>query len=65
MSLQSVNPATGEVLETFTPPSARELDDIVAQSRAAFLEWRPVPFKARAERMRAAARHSPRARTPG
>src|SRR5881397_2106349 len=56
MSLQSVNPATGEVLETFTPPSARELDDIVAQSRAAFLEWRPVPFKARAERMRAAAR---------
>src|SRR5881409_1645677 len=56
MSLQSVNPATGEVLETFTPPSARELDDIVAQSRAAFLEWRTVPFKARAERMRAAAR---------
>src|SRR5881409_438642 len=56
MSLQSVNPATGEVLETFTPPSARELDDIVAQSRAAFLEWRTVPFKARADRMREAAR---------
>ena len=55
MSLQSVNPVTGEVLETFTPTSSRELDTIVAQSHAAFLEWRTVPFKARAERMREAA----------
>src|SRR5258706_8857257 len=55
MSLQSVNPATGEVLETFTPTSSRELDGIVAQSHAAFLEWRTVPFKVRAERMRQAA----------
>jgi len=38
MSLQSVNPVTGEVLETFTPTSSRELDTIVAQSHAAFLE---------------------------
>src|SRR5207302_1788991 len=56
MSLQSVNPATGEVLETFTAISDRELDGIVATSHAAFLEWRTVPFKARAERMREAAR---------
>jgi len=54
MSLQSVNPATGEVLETFTAPSSRELDGIVATSHAAYLEWRTVPFKARAERMRQA-----------
>src|SRR5436853_7904542 len=56
MSLQSVNPATGEVLETFAATSGRELDTIVATSHAAFLEWRTVPFKARAERMREAAR---------
>ncbi len=55
MSLQSVNPATGEVLETFTPTSSRELEGILATSHAAFLEWRAVPFKARAERMRQAA----------
>jgi succinate-semialdehyde dehydrogenase/glutarate-semialdehyde dehydrogenase len=55
MSMQSVNPATGEVLETFTQASSRELDTIVAHSHAAFLEWRSVPFKARAERMREAA----------
>src|SRR3989441_8339751 len=55
MSLQSVNPATGEVLETFTAPWSRELDGMVATSHAAYLEWRTVPFKARAERMRQAA----------
>jgi len=56
MSQQSVNPATGEVLETFNATSARELDSMVAKSQAAFLEWRAVPFAARAERMRDAAR---------
>jgi succinate-semialdehyde dehydrogenase / glutarate-semialdehyde dehydrogenase len=55
MSLQSVNPATGEVLETFTAVSGRGLDGIIAQSHAAFLEWRTVPFNVRAERMRQAA----------
>ena len=56
MSIQSVNPATGEVLETFTPASPEELDRIVARAHAAFREWRSVPFSARALRMREAAR---------
>src|SRR5437879_517598 len=55
MSLQSVNPATGEVLETFPATPSRELATIVAKSHATFLEWRTVPFKNRAERMREAA----------
>jgi len=55
MSLQSLNPATGEVLETFPATSPRELDGILARSHAAFLEWRTVPFKTRAELMRQAA----------
>ena len=56
MSIQSVNPATGEVLETFTPASAESVDRIVARAHAAFGEWRSVAFAARAERMREAAR---------
>ncbi len=56
MSIQSVNPATGEILETFTATSPEELERILAKSRAAFLEWRTVPFAARAPRMREAAR---------
>jgi succinate-semialdehyde dehydrogenase / glutarate-semialdehyde dehydrogenase len=56
MSIQSVNPATGEVLETFTPASPEQLERIVARAHAAFLAWRTVPFAARAERIREAAR---------
>ena len=32
MSIQSVNPATGEVLETFTPTSPEELECIVTRA---------------------------------
>jgi succinate-semialdehyde dehydrogenase / glutarate-semialdehyde dehydrogenase len=56
MGIQSVNPATGEVLETFTPTSPEELERILARAHAAFAEWRAVPFATRAERMREAAR---------
>src|SRR5207247_2858844 len=56
MSIQSLNPATGEVLETSTPTSPEQLERMVARAHAAFLGWRTVPFAARAERMREAAR---------
>ena len=56
MSVQSFNPATGEVLETFTATSPVEIERILAAAHAAFLEWRAVPFAARSERMREAAR---------
>jgi succinate-semialdehyde dehydrogenase/glutarate-semialdehyde dehydrogenase len=56
MSIQSVNPATGEVLETFAETSPVEIERILAAAHAAFLEWRTVPFAARSERMREAAR---------
>src|SRR2546428_1286143 len=55
MSIQSINPATGEVLETFAPASRYELDRILAAAHAAFLEWRAVPMGARAKQMREAA----------
>ena len=35
MSIQSINPATGEVLETFAPTSRYELDRILAAARTA------------------------------
>jgi succinate-semialdehyde dehydrogenase / glutarate-semialdehyde dehydrogenase len=56
MSIQSVNPATGEIVATFPETSDRELELLLTNSRAAFVGWRTVPFAARAERMRAAAR---------
>jgi len=56
MSLQSVNPATGEMLERFEEPTAPELDRMLTAAHEAFLEWRTVPFATRAQTMRAAAR---------
>jgi len=56
MSIQSVNPATGELLESFTPASPGELDRLVGKAHAAFVRWRSAPFAERAARMREAAR---------
>jgi succinate-semialdehyde dehydrogenase/glutarate-semialdehyde dehydrogenase len=55
MSIQSVNPATGEALETYEETSPRELEQILARAHTVFLEWRTVPFADRALRMRKAA----------
>jgi succinate-semialdehyde dehydrogenase / glutarate-semialdehyde dehydrogenase len=55
MNIQSVNPATGEALETYEETSPRELEQILARAHAVFLEWRTVSFADRALRMRKAA----------
>ena len=54
MSLQSINPATGEVLESFTETSSAEVERILATVHAEFLAWRDVPFAARGQLMRKA-----------
>ena len=56
MSIQSINPATGEILETFSATSSSDLERMVARAHAAFVKWRTEPFAARAELMRGAAR---------
>src|SRR5712664_2682271 len=55
MSIQTVNPATGEALETYEETSPRELEQVLARAHATFVEWRTVPFAERAHRMRKAA----------
>ena len=55
MTIQSINPATGQVLEAYEETSRSELDQILARAHAMFLEWRTVPFAERAPRMRKAA----------
>jgi succinate-semialdehyde dehydrogenase/glutarate-semialdehyde dehydrogenase len=56
MSLESINPVNGEVLERFDETAPAEVARIVEAAHAAFHEWRARPFAARAERMREAAR---------
>jgi succinate-semialdehyde dehydrogenase/glutarate-semialdehyde dehydrogenase len=55
MGLQSINPATGEVLEVVPETSGDDVERILAAAHAAFLEWRGAPFAVRARHMREAA----------
>ncbi|HSE05111.1 MAG TPA: NAD-dependent succinate-semialdehyde dehydrogenase [Methylomirabilota bacterium] len=54
MSVQSVNPATGEILETLPEASKPQIEQALARAHAAFLDWRTRPFAERARLMRAA-----------
>jgi succinate-semialdehyde dehydrogenase/glutarate-semialdehyde dehydrogenase len=54
--MQSVNPATGAVLENFEELPAGALPEVVGRAEAAFQDWRRRPFAARAARLRAVAR---------
>ncbi|MGH7388561.1 MAG: NAD-dependent succinate-semialdehyde dehydrogenase [Candidatus Rokuibacteriota bacterium] len=55
MSLRSINPATGEVIEAFEETSPQQVERILAATHAAFLEWRRLPHATRAKPMRHAA----------
>ena len=56
MSVQSINPATGEVIETFEETAPDALARILERADAASREWRRTPVPERAERLRAAGR---------
>ena len=55
MSLQAINPATEEIIETIEEASWADVDRMLARSQAVFAEWRKTPFAARSARMRKAA----------
>ncbi|MFL5575860.1 MAG: NAD-dependent succinate-semialdehyde dehydrogenase [Gemmatimonadaceae bacterium] len=48
MPIASVNPATGETLQTFTPHDQAEVERRLARAAAAFRSWRRVPVAERA-----------------
>jgi succinate-semialdehyde dehydrogenase/glutarate-semialdehyde dehydrogenase len=50
--ITSVNPATEEVLKTYEPYTADEVEQALAQAQEAFLEWRTRSFDERAMPMK-------------
>ncbi|MGH7366613.1 MAG: NAD-dependent succinate-semialdehyde dehydrogenase [Candidatus Rokuibacteriota bacterium] len=56
MRIQSVNPATGQIIETLEGASKPQIEQALARAHAAFVEWRARPIGDRAALMRAAAR---------
>jgi succinate-semialdehyde dehydrogenase/glutarate-semialdehyde dehydrogenase len=55
MSIESINPATGEVIERFTEATPADIDRVLAQTHATFQRWRRTTFAERSRLMRAAA----------
>ena len=51
MAIQTINPATGEVIKTFTPDSAEEVKEKINAAEEAFKLWREVSFEERAKHM--------------
>ncbi|ELY88237.1 aldehyde dehydrogenase [Natrialba hulunbeirensis JCM 10989] len=47
MSIESTNPATGDVIETYDETDASERENRLDRAQAAFEEWRDVPIETR------------------
>jgi succinate-semialdehyde dehydrogenase/glutarate-semialdehyde dehydrogenase len=52
MTIQSINPATEEVIETFEPHTAAQIDEILTTVASAQKRWRDRSFAERAEVLR-------------
>ncbi len=57
MSIQTINPTSGEVLETFEPFSQQQIDRALDQAHQAFLSWRTMTFAERAKHLHSVASH--------
>ena len=57
MSIQTINPTTGEVLETFEPYSQQQINEALDQAHQAFLQWRAITFAERAKYLHSVASH--------
>ncbi len=57
MSIQTINPATGEVLETFEPYSQEKIHEALDSASQAFARWRTTTFAERARHMQNVARY--------
>jgi succinate-semialdehyde dehydrogenase/glutarate-semialdehyde dehydrogenase len=55
MAIASINPTTGETLQTFTPHSDADIEDKLAAAQTAFERYRRTSLDRRAQWMRAAA----------
>src|SRR5947199_7325785 len=55
MSIQTINPTTGEVLETFEPYSEQQINQALDQAHQAFLQWRTVSFAERGKHLHSVA----------
>ncbi|MGE5335132.1 MAG: NAD-dependent succinate-semialdehyde dehydrogenase [Nitrososphaerota archaeon] len=52
MSIESINPATGQVIETFEPFTAAQIDETLTRARQMYRRWRTTTFAERGALLR-------------
>src|SRR6185437_7542707 len=52
MSIESINPATGEVIESFEPFTAAQVDATLARAHQTYCHWRTTTFGERSALLR-------------
>jgi len=52
VSIQTINPATEEIVETFEPYTTTQVDEVLSQARQAFEQWRETSFDERRTHLR-------------
>lgn len=57
MSIQTINPTTGEVLETFEAFNEQQINEALDQAHTAFLRWRTLSFAERGKYLHSVANH--------
>lgn len=57
MSIKTINPTTGEVLETFEAYSQEQINAALDEAHQAFLQWRSTTFAERAKHLHSVAQH--------
>ena len=57
MSIQTINPTTGEPLETFEPFNQQQINQALDEARQAFLRWRATSFAERGKHLHSVASH--------
>lgn len=64
MAIQSINPATEEILETFEPHSQEHVNEALDKARRAFLHWRDTSFSERSALLHRVAAYLREHKTP-
>ena len=52
MAIQSINPATGELIKSYEDISPDDIKETISKAHQAFLDWRQTTFAQRADHMR-------------
>ncbi len=54
MTIETINPATGQVIQSYQEMNSREVEAIIESTHIAFLEWRNTSFTERSQKLKQA-----------